>query len=135
LLGFEQVAVSINARQSRTANTRGVAPNIWNCEKSRFSKSPADLCSLRKVPGDRRDLKMVSNPGGLNAFRGRPKLQSFMGRSPGLKKYCYCRTPITVARPHGFLTRFPILPIFLGHPDAFKYKEQSYNRGTLSRAS
>ncbi len=30
----------------------------------------------------------------------------------------------TVARPHGILTRFPILPICLGHPDTFEYKEQ-----------
>jgi hypothetical protein len=29
-----------------------------------------------------------------------------------------------VARPHGILTRFPILPNLLGHPDAFNYKER-----------
>lgn len=29
-----------------------------------------------------------------------------------------------MARPHGILTRFPILPSLLGHPDAFIYKEQ-----------
>ncbi len=29
-----------------------------------------------------------------------------------------------MARPHGILTRFPILPNLLGHPDAFIYKEQ-----------
>jgi hypothetical protein len=69
---------------------------------------------------------MVSNPGGLNAFRGRSKLQSFVGRSPDLKNNCFHyrnssqQSLITVARPHGILTRFPILPILLGHPDAFK---------------
>ena len=73
---------------------------------------------------------MVSNPGGLNAFRGRSKLQSFVGRSPDLKTNCLHyrnssqQSLITVARPHGILTRFPILPILLGHPDAFNYKEQ-----------
>jgi hypothetical protein len=34
------------------------------------------------------------------------------------------RSLITVARPHGIFTRFPILPNLLGHPDAFNYKEQ-----------
>jgi len=34
------------------------------------------------------------------------------------------RSLITVARPHGIFTRFPILPNLLGHPDAFNDKEQ-----------
>ena len=75
-------------------------------------------------------MKIVSNPGGLNAFRGRSKLQSFVGRSPDLEINCLhypavvSRSLITVARPHGILTRFPILPNLLGHPDAFNYKER-----------
>jgi hypothetical protein len=57
------------------------------------------------------------------------KLQS-LGRSPGLENAAFA-TPevvssslITVARPRGILTRFPILPISLGHPDALECKEQ-----------
>jgi len=55
------------------------------------------------------------------------KLQS-LGRSPGLesgyRSQQHDSSLNTVARPRGILTRFPILPIYLGHPEAFKYKEQ-----------
>jgi hypothetical protein len=43
------------------------------------------------------------------------KLQSILGRSPGFENEL--TFSFTVARPRGIHTRFPILPVALGHPD------------------
>ena len=91
----------------------------------RCSQSPADPCSLAK--GDRRSagFENVSNPGGLNAFRGRSKLQSFVGRSPDLKTNCLLYQTVVKQKSHhsGATARdshpFPYSPQFAGAPDAF----------------
>jgi len=73
---------------------------------------------------------MFSNSGRPERLPRAFKTAKLLGRSPDLKTNCFhylivvSRSLITVARPHGILTRFPILPNFLGHPDAFIYKEQ-----------
>jgi hypothetical protein len=79
---------------------------------------------------------MFANPCGLNAFpRSVQKLQSVLGRSPGLKN-CWITTLravssslITVARPHGNFTRFPILPIYRGTQMLSNTKNSPDRRG------
>jgi hypothetical protein len=56
-------------------------------------------------------------PYGPNTFaRVLVRQLSIVGRSPGLKNEP--SVLITVARPRGSLTRFPILPVETGHPNA-----------------
>jgi hypothetical protein len=93
-------------------------------------KVPPIVGPSRKGTGGRRDQKLLLEPVRPERLSASvQKLQS-LGRSPGLENAAFA-TPevvssslITVARPRGILTRFPILPISLGHPDALKYKEQ-----------
>src|SRR6185436_2616689 len=94
--------------------------------------------ALNKNPADRfhrkRDRRIRRAAGSKLASKSeRPerlsasvqKLQSFSGRSPGFETSLFRRRLITVARPRGNFTRFPILPTPVGHLDAFEYKEQS----------
>jgi hypothetical protein len=73
--------------------------------------------SLLLAKGDRRSAGLE-----IGFESGRPerlprafKTAKLLGRSPDLKNYRCAyrrsRSLITVARPHGILTRFPILPI------------------------
>ena len=63
---------------------------------------------------------------GLNTHaRGILKAAKRVGRSPGLKKLVLpdgITILITVARPRGNLTRFPILPATSGAPKRFEVK-------------
>ena len=65
---------------------------------------------------------------GLNTHsRGIQKAAKRVGRSPGFKYLSRRKAGqilITVARPRGILTRFPILPAQAGHLNALKCKEQ-----------
>jgi len=76
--------------------------------------------------GDRRStgLKMLDDPRGLNAFPRAFKSCKVSGRSPDFEFLLRVSAQklITVARPRGIFTRFPILPN-PGHPETFNYKE------------
>ena len=129
LSGLEQ-AVSSNATQTRTPNARCTKGIVWNCKEYCFSKkSRRSLCARewRQALGGTGNVFESGRPERLpRAF----KTAKLLGRSPDLKTNCLpylmvvSRSLITVARPHGIFTRFPILPNLLGHPDAFNDKEQ-----------
>jgi hypothetical protein len=77
------------------------------------------ICSFAKSDRRSAGLENGFESGGLNAFRGRSKLQSFWAgllasRLIASLLYSSEQSLITVARPHGILTRFPILPISWG---------------------
>src|SRR6185503_16430614 len=77
---------------------------------------------IRRAAGS----KLASKPSGLNAF---PRaFKSCKASQAGLlasRRRMFRRRLITVARPRGNFTRFPILPTPVGHLDAFEYKELS----------
>ena len=67
---------------------------------------------------------------GLNTFpRVFKRLQSFTGRSPGLERRQVSVVLITVARPRGSFTRFPILPVCRGTQMLSNTKNSPDRRG------
>jgi len=93
-----------------------------------YTKNPADRFHRKRDRRIRRAAgsKLASKPSGLNAF---PRaFKSCKASQAGLlasRLRLFRRRLITVARPRGNFTRFPILPTPVGHLDAFEYKEQS----------
>ena len=98
------------------------------------TKSPANLQFPTKGTGDGRDERRLLRSGGLNTLaRGVQKAAKRRGQVSWLRALCrltlnrsdsqgvslirgFAAILITVARPRGILTRFPILPALRGTP-------------------
>ena len=107
-----------------------------------LAKIPPIVDPSRKGTGGRRDLKKTSEPGRPERLSASVrKLQSIVGRSPDLKNCRFDYANRSKQKPHhsGATARdshpFPYSPHLLGHPDAFKYKEQlSIEADVITRA-